>query len=171
MNTIRRHCVQLLGVALAALCCALPAQALEAPKEKVVLTISGKVTSPNQGDKALFDLAMLKALPQHTFTTQTPWEKAPIKFSGPLLRDVLSAAGAKGNNLKAIALNDYKINLPVADSQKFDVIVAHLMDDKPISVRTKGPLFIIYPFDSTAELRSSTYYERAIWQLKAIDVE
>lgn len=171
MNNIRRRCVQTLGIALAALCCTLPAQALDAPKDKVLLTISGKVGAPNQGDKALFDLAMLKALPQHTFTTQTPWEKAPIKFSGPLLRDVLSAAGAKGNNIKAVALNDYKINLPAADSQKYDIIVAHLMDEKPISVRTKGPLFIIYPFDSAPELRSSTYYERAIWQLKALEVE
>jgi hypothetical protein len=38
-------------------------------------------------------------------------------------------------------------------------------------VRTKGPLFIVYPFDAAKELQSSTYYERSIWQLKAIEVE
>jgi hypothetical protein len=40
-----------------------------------------------------------------------------------------------------------------------------------IPVRTKGPLFIVYPFDSKAELRSATYYERSAWQLKSLTVE
>jgi hypothetical protein len=171
MNFLRRQCFGLLGLTITCFGLGLPAHALDAPKNKVLLTLSGKVGTPNQGDKAAFDLAMLKALPQKTFSTQTPWEKNPIKFSGPLLRDVLAAASAQGSTLKAVALNDYKISLPVADSQKFDVIVAHLMDDKPIPVRTKGPLFIVYPFDNQPELRSSTYYERSIWQLKAIEVE
>ena len=38
-------------------------------------------------------------------------------------------------------------------------------------VREKGPLFVVYPFDDSSELRSSTYYERSIWQLKALDVQ
>ena len=54
---------------------------------------------------------------------------------------------------------------------KFKVIVARLMDDKPIPVREKGPLFVVYPFDSSAELRTSTYYERSIWQLKALEAQ
>lgn len=49
--------------------------------------------------------------------------------------------------------------------------MARLIDDKPIPVRDKGPLFIVYPFDSAAELRSSTYYERSIWQLKAVEIQ
>jgi hypothetical protein len=32
-------------------------------------------------------------------------------------------------------------------------------------------LFIVYPFDAKKELQQKTYYERSIWQLKAIEVE
>jgi hypothetical protein len=30
---------------------------------------------------------------------------------------------------------------------------------------------VVYPFDSDAKLRSSTYYERSIWQLKALEIQ
>jgi hypothetical protein len=145
--------------------------ALPAPGGKVILTLTGKIGDKNAGDTAVFDLAMLEKLPQHTFTTKTPWDKSPVKFSGPLLRDVLAAAKASGTSLKASALNDYKTTIPLDDAQKFDVLLAHKMNDKAISVRTKGPLFIIYPFDTKPELQSSVYYERSAWQLKSIEIE
>lgn len=147
------------------------AWALEAPKGKVILSVSGKLGATNRGDKAVFDLAMLEALPQKTFTTMTPWEKTPVKFSGPLLRDVLAAVKAQGNTLKAVALNDYKITIPLEDTQKFDVVLAHRMNDQPIPVRTKGPLFVVYPFDSNPALQSTVYYERAIWQLGGLEID
>lgn len=147
------------------------AWALDAPKGKVVLTVSGKLGAPNRGDKAVFDLAMIEALPQKTFTTMTPWEKAPVKFSGPLLRDVLAAVKARGNTLKAVALNDYKITIPLDDAAKFDIVVAHRMNDQPIPVRTKGPLFVVYPFDSNPALQNTVYYERSIWQLGGLEID
>lgn len=147
------------------------AWALDAPKGKVVLTVKGKLGATNKGSAAVFDMAMLQALPQKTFTTMTPWEKTPVKFSGPLLRDVLSAVKAQGSTLKAVALNDYKITIPMDDSRQFDVVLAHRMNDQPIPVRTKGPLFIVYPFDSNPVLQNATYYERAIWQLGALEIE
>jgi hypothetical protein len=147
------------------------AHALEPVKGKVILTISGKVGDKNSAEGASFDLAMIEKLPQQTFSAQTPWDKKPIQFQGPLLRDVLAAAKASGTTLKAAALNDYQTTIPAEDAGKFDVIVAYKMNGELIPVRTKGPLFIVYPFDSKAELRSATYYERSAWQLKSISVE
>jgi hypothetical protein len=155
-----------------ALLCALPAAwALDKPAGAPVLTLSGKISATNADKKAVFDAAMLAALPQHSFTTSTPWYKAPVKFTGPLLSDVLRAAKASGTTLRAVALNDYKVAIPAEDATRFKVIVARLIDDKPIPVREKGPLFVVYPFDSDSELRTTKYYDRSIWQLKAIEVE
>ncbi len=158
-----------------ALLCALTfssaALALDAPKERPILAVSGKIAEKNAGDVARFDMKMIEALPQHTFTTSTPWFDKPMKFTGPLLADVLAAVKASGSSVSAVAINDYKITIPAADAGKFKVIVARLIDDKPIPVREKGPLFVVYPFDSAAELRTSTYYERSIWQLKALDIQ
>lgn len=145
--------------------------ALDAPKERPILQVTGKITEKNAGESARFDMKMIEALPQHSFTTSTPWFDKPVKFTGPLLSDVLAAVKASGSTVSAVAINDYKISIPVGDAGKFKVIVARLMDDKPMPVREKGPLFVVYPFDSAAELRTSTYYERSIWQLKALDIQ
>nr|WP_315183665.1 molybdopterin-dependent oxidoreductase [uncultured Albidiferax sp.] len=147
------------------------ALALDKPAGKVVLTISGTVGQANSGTSAVFDMAMLEKLPQKTFTTQTPWYPKPVTFTGPLLRDVLAAAGAKGSKIVAVALNDYKTEIPFDDATKFDPIVAHLLDSKPMSIREKGPLFIVYPFDTSADLRTEMYYNRSAWQLSSLRVQ
>jgi len=170
MSCISTRLLAPIATALA-LCSAVSALALPPASGKVILTISGKVAEKNTADAAQFDLAMLEKLPQQTFTTKTPWSKDPIKFTGPLLRDVLAAAKANGTTIKAVALNDYKTAIPVDDAKRYDMILAHRMNGEPIPVRTKGPLFIVYPFDSKAELQSSKFYARSAWQLKSMDIE
>ncbi|HEX5842861.1 MAG TPA: molybdopterin-dependent oxidoreductase [Pseudomonas sp.] len=148
-----------------------PALALDKPKGIVVLSLSGLIEQPNEQQQAQFDMQMLRALPQHSFTTQTPWYPEPVKFTGPLLRDVLAAAGSTGSTIVAIALNDYRTEIPVQDTQEHDVIVATLMNDQAMPVREKGPLFIVYPFDSKTELQAATFYNRSAWQLRALQIK
>lgn len=167
LNLSRRRC--LLGAATLFL--AGPSYALDAPEGKVFLSISGNIKFKNVGDHADFDMNMLAALPQHSFTTKTPWYNETKKFTGPLLRDVLAAVGAQGKTIKAVALNNFKVEIPVADAQQFPVMLARLMDDKPMPIRDKGPLFIIYPFDADIELQSQRYYSRSAWQVRTIEVQ
>ena len=91
------------GLLLAA---AWPVRALVAASGPVVLTVGGRVRMPNQGDAAHFDMTMLAALPQTSFSTRTPWYAQPRRFTGPLLRDVLVAAGAQGDVIRLTALNE-----------------------------------------------------------------
>jgi hypothetical protein len=161
----------LLGAWGAGLVAARDAVALEQPLGAVVLTIQGQLRSPNDGGHASFDMPMLERMPQTSFTTRTPWFAQPRQFTGPLLRDVLRAAGAQGTLLRARALNDYRVDIPYDDAQRFDLIVARLLDGAPMPVRDKGPLFAIYPFDAQPELRSATYYSRSAWQLRSIEVK
>ena len=146
-------------------------QANQAAKGKVVLTLTGKVKSASAPGAVDFDMAMLEALPQQRFSTHTPWFKGARTFSGPLLRDVLAAAGAQGTQLQAIALNNYKVDIPADDARQHRMLVATRLDDRPMPVREKGPLFIVYPYDDDAELRSERYYNRSAWQLRTIDVK
>jgi hypothetical protein len=161
---------RVLLAALAALPLPARAQALPKPTGRVVLSVVGKIGHPNAGERADFDMAMLERLPQASFTTRTPWYPEAHRFTGPRLRDVLAVAGAQGTTLRAIALNDYKIEIPAEDAQHFDVIAARLMDGKPMPVREKGPLFVVYPFDSRPELQSEKYYARSAWQLRTLEV-
>jgi hypothetical protein len=161
-----------LFLALAPAWAAAPALALDAPKGKVVLSITGRIGKPNAGDRVDFDMEQLAALPQQSFTTATPWFKQPMKFTGPLLRDVLAAAGANGGTtLTAVALNKYKVDIPAEDARLHRMVLARLLDDKPMSVREKGPLFIVYPFDDDRALQSERYYNRSAWQLRTLEVK
>lgn len=137
----------------------------------IVLKINGKIGVKNTADGAVFDNALLDALPQKSFVTETPWTKGSVKFTGPLLSDVLKAVNASGVNLKAIALNDYKVNIPVEDTRKYGIILARQMDGKMLTIRDKGPLFVMYPFEQFPELKTTVYLSRCIWQLQSITVE
>ncbi len=165
----KRHFLLAAGIALSL--GSVFAGALGTPTGKVVLTITGKIGQTNSPQGAQFDMVMLEKLPQHSFTTLTPWGKKPIQFTGPLLRDVLAAVKAQGSVITAMALNDYQTNIPVEDAMKYDMVIAHKMNGQAIAVKTKGPLFIVYPFDAKPELRSATYYERSPWQLKSLTLK
>jgi hypothetical protein len=170
MQFRRRSALASLTLGCSALWWDSPAWALNKPAGTVVLTLRGKVGATNDAGAAHFDMAMLERMNQRSTTTRTPWFDGPRKFTGPLLRDVLQAAGAKGTGLRAVALNDYKVDIPFEDTQKFDVVLARLLDDKPMPVREKGPLFIIYPFDDKPELRVPQYFARCAWQLRTIEI-
>jgi hypothetical protein len=144
---------------------------LPAPQGTPILTLTGAVTRTNAGGVAAFDAAQIAALPRKSITTATPWYDAPRTFEGPLLRDLLLAAGASGRTLHVEALNDYAADLPFADALTYDVVIADRIDGQPIPVRERGPLFIMYPFDQVPQLKTEEYYQRAVWQVKSIAVQ
>lgn len=148
-----------------------PPSVLSAPTQPVVLTVTGKITRRNRGDSAVFDAAMIDKLPTHEFRTWTPWFKEPVTFRGPLLQTLLDAVGAQGQTLNMVALNDYAVNVPVADARKFGPLLATHIDGKMLGVRDKGPLFLIYPFDAKPETRADQYYGRSIWQITRMSVQ
>ncbi len=83
----------------------------------------------------------------------------------------MEMVGAKGTTVTAVALNDYVTKIPLEDFKKFKVILAMKRDGSFITVREKGPLFIIYPYDSDPQLQSQTYYTRSAWQVAKLIVE
>jgi hypothetical protein len=147
------------------------ALALDVPKENVVLTLTApRLNYPNANGMAQFDIPMLEALAGRTREMETPWTKGKISFTGPFLRSILAAAGAHGSRLRVVALNDYAADVPMEDATKLDTILATRMDGKLMSVREKGPLFMIYPFDTDAALFNEKYFSRSVWQIKQIEV-
>ena len=79
--------------------------------------------------------------------------------------------GAKGQRVVAIALNDYSTEIPIEDFAKYGAILALKRDGEYMPVKDKGPLFIIYPYDSKPELKADQYYARSAWQVKSFKVE
>src|SRR6201989_977736 len=123
------------------------------PTEKPILTISGKINSTNP-EGAVFDRAQLEALGMVSFETKTPWYKESVKFEGVPLDKLMAKVGSTGDRVLAIALNDYSVEIPIEDFAKYHAILALKRDGEYMSVRDKGPLFVVYPFDSDPDLRS-----------------
>lgn len=156
--------------ALSAFACPALAWSLAPSSGRPLLTLHGKVRHANRESEADFDTALLASLPQHRIRTRTPWHQGEPLFAGPLLREVLKAAGAEGQTLRMSALNDYRVDMPADEAQRFDIIVATQLDGREMTVRDKGPLFVMYPFDRHPELRNAVNFSRCIWQLRRIEI-
>lgn len=140
-------------------------ETLPVPKGQPILTVEGKISNTNVGKTAQFDREMLEAMGVVSISTTTPWFTGTTKFEGVPLEKVMEAVGAEGEEVETVALNDYKVTLPVADFKEFGVLLALKRDGEYMPVRDKGPLFIVYPYDSDPRLKNQKYYARSVWQL------
>lgn len=144
---------------------------LPQPVGKPILTISGNIANTNGKGTATFDRDMLEAVGLVTVETHSPWYDGLTRFEGVPLKKLMEYVGAKGTVVTAVALNDYVSTLPMSDIEKFNVILAMKRDGNYMEVREKGPLFVIYPYDTAAELQTQTYYTRSAWQVAKLIVE
>lgn len=144
---------------------------LPAPTGEVLLTVTGDIAATNAEEAALFDLAMLEGLGITTFETTTTWTEGPQVFDGVAVATLMAALGVEDGTLTATAINDYSVEMPVTEMLASDAIIAFRQNGAEMSVRDKGPLWIVYPYDSDPEYRSETTYARSIWQLNRIAVE
>ncbi len=144
-----------------------PAATAASHEEEVVLTVTG--TTAAEGPVA-YDRAALADLGSETVTTTTIWTEGPQVFTGVPLHILLDSLGVTEGTLLASAINDYTVEIPVTDAVPGGPIVAYALDGEPMSVRDKGPLWIIYPYDTNPEYQSEVIYARSIWQLDRIEV-
>lgn len=187
---------QFLGAVAAA--GALPSLGAAAPKAEsgpALLTVTGAIAKPNRGsfdrvadqmmhrqhlafDKAFaFDFAALAALPAVAIKPTLEYDNKPHTLSGPLLVDVLKAAGAQtSDNSKLIlrAVDGYAVAVSVAHARTQRFIVATHMDSAPMALGGLGPLWAIYDADRVPEMASRPVGERFTtcpWALYHIEVQ
>jgi len=121
------------------------------------------------GDKVI-DLSyqdILKLTPvEHTMNNV--WVNKTVTYTGVKLSTIIQEYNITSEWLKMTAINDYSIKVPIIDAEK-GAFIAYLADGKPMKIRDKGPLWVLYPFGENEELEIDTYRNRSIWQLKLIE--
>lgn len=140
----------------------LHADGLTAAQDDVILTVSGNLEHPGLEGSAQFDLEMLRQLPVQSFSTSTIWTEGEVKFSGVALSELLNLLYAKGHTIRAHAINDYSVEIPMDSVTGAYPIIAYMMEDAPIARRKKGPLWIVYPYDSNPAFQTEVIYSRSI---------
>ncbi|WP_417614991.1 molybdopterin-dependent oxidoreductase [Oceanisphaera sp.] len=149
------------------------ADPLPAPQGRVILTVTGNLAVTNAGDNAEFDMEMLSALPQHEFTTTTPWTDGPHHFRGVLLRDLLQRVGGEGaeeREIRAMALNNYHYDIKKEQVAELPLLLTTHLDGQPMKIRHKGPVWLMLPLSDNPSLNTKPNQELLIWQLKTLEI-
>lgn len=146
-------------------------ETLAMPQGKVILTVSGNIGRTNDSGKAHFDREMLEQIGHKRLETSTPWTQGVQTFEGVSMGDLLEAVGADGETVKAIALNDYMIDIPMSDVERYEVLLALKMNGEYMRIRNKGPIWVMYPFDQHEELIEPKTKDRSVWQLRELIVK
>ena len=130
----------------------------------IVLTVT------HGGETTELDMPALKSMEAREFETTTIWTEGPQTFTGVPLAALLEELGVTEGTIKATAINDYAVEIPVEDAVEGGPIIAYRLNGDPMSVRDKGPLWVVYPYDSDTAYQTEVIYSRSIWQLDRIDV-
>ena len=142
-----------------------------APQSKPLLTVSGRIGRVNNDVTNTFDFTEAEFLQLDTasITTGTPWTPTSV-FVGPLLIDVMQAAGVTSGTLNFKTLDDYSAPIPWEDLVRYGVILAHSQDGQRLNNKRWGPLWTMYPRDQNpAALRGPVAESRFIWQVNRIE--
>lgn len=154
--------------ALAAICALVLTAIVSHAQDAMVLTIDGQI---NGGAARDFSVGQLESLGMATIETSTPWHDGKVRFEGVPLRRLMEHVGASGKTAAVLALNNYRTEIPLSDFTRYPVVLAMKKDGVYMPVSDKGPLFIIYPFDASQELKSEVFYSRAAWQVRRITIQ
>lgn len=139
-----------------------------AQAEPIILTVDGAIAGGVPVDLTRTQLEIIGAA---AVTTTTPWHEGAPQFDGVPMSALLEHVNATGEIAEVRALNDYRTSIPVSDFTQYPIILALKQDGEYMSVRDKGPLFIVYPFDDFDELRADIYYSRSAWQVRSITIK
>jgi len=135
-------------------------------------TVTDPILTIQTSDKTYeLDRAALEALPNFQFTTATIWTDGPQEFVGVRVVDLLELLESDAERLALTAANSYQIEVPVAHYHEFDAIIAYLRNGEPMTLRDKGPLWIVYPYDSDPRYKTEIMFANSIWQLERIDLK
>jgi hypothetical protein len=141
--------------------------ALPKPAGPVILTVTGSIDH----QRAEFDAAMLEGIGTGRIQTSTPWTDGRPVFEGVPVRDLLARVGAHGTTVTVVALNEYRMQIPISDFAKYPVLLAMKMNGETLRIRDKGPLWLVYPQDEYPELQNKPTQAKWVWQIKEMRIE
>ncbi|HBN49100.1 MULTISPECIES: hypothetical protein [Thalassospira] len=131
---------------------------------------AGKLILSNTGGETVtvsFD--ELTKLPSTEFYTSTPWTDGVQKFQGVDFDVLFDTYGITADTVRVSALNDYSVMVPAGVLRRDNAILVYRLNDAEMSVRDKGPFWVVFPYDSDTRFQTDTYWSYSVWQVKSID--
>ncbi len=117
------------------------------------------------------DEAALAVLPQVEFETATPWTLGTHRYRGPTLKSVLAAQQVdSASAIDVAALNGYQQRVDLSLFAKVPLTLVRYQDDKPLTRRNKGPLWLLVPLSAHPDMDVSAIHNNMVWQVIRIEV-
>ncbi len=110
-----------------------------------------------------FDAAALQALPAVEIRPTLEYDGREHRLSGPLLEQVLAAAGVAPSApmvLTLRALDGYAVRVPLTDARRWRMLVATRLDGRPMALGGLGPQWAVYDADRLPDFRDKPLKER-----------
>ena len=148
-----------------------PSEAIPAPSGGEVLAISGLIAAKNGGDTLNFDIPTLERLGLVEYSVHDPWLKETFTYTGVLMSDLLKYAGTfhTAQSVHMVALDDYQVDIPIADIKKWPILLATRVNGEYMSVDNYGPTRVIYPYGSHS-IDPTSHNDLWIWSLRSMEV-
>lgn len=149
-----------------------PGEPAPAPRDDVVLTLSGDIGTTNQGDSLVFDLQTLEQLRLVKYSTKDPWLDETVTYTGVLLSDLFRFAdiSADATTAHMVALDGYEVEIAIEDTEKWPILLATRADGDYMSIDNYGPTRVVFPYNSYPEIDEIQYNDLWIWNLETITV-
>ncbi|OOE89329.1 hypothetical protein [Salinivibrio sharmensis] len=133
-------------------------------KARSLLTVYGDVA------KQSFNREELMQLADRTIETKTPWTEGTQVFLGVSAQKLLKTYDKPGHELKVHALNDYWSKVPTDEIEKYNPVFAIKKNGEWMSVRDKGPIWVIYPLSEFGQYDNEVLHSRMVWQVDRIEI-
>lgn len=118
----------------------------------------------------ILDDDVLVTIGAEDLMTRTPWTEGVARFGGVPLAKILSAVGVTSGSVRAIALNDYAVEFSAEDAIAKGAFIARTMNGRELTIRDKGPFWMIFPWSARPELESASVQAMSVWQLRELEI-
>ena len=123
------------------------------------------------GREQIYNLHDIEKMEHVEFISSSPWTEGQNLYSGVPLLDFMRSLGPNVSRIEITARNNYVIEFSIEDLTSDWPILATHIDGLPIPNRSKGPFWVVYPYDDVPDLRREDIYARSIWQVGSVKVK
>lgn len=145
---------------------------IPAPTDNIILTVTGKIGTSNRDGAIVMDRDMIESVGEVEYKVTDPFENKPYTYRGPLMSDLLSLwqVPDDAQTLEVVALDDYTVDIPIAEVRKYPVLFALQQEGEYMPTSTRGPAMLVFPYDNF-EFDPAVYNDYWSWQIKSIEVK
>jgi hypothetical protein len=159
MKTMMRNALKLIAVVIA----------LVGFSAAPVLAGGNLSMTKADGETVRVSMKELMDLQATEINTSTQWTDGVQKFRGVAFDLLFDTYGLEAETVRVSALNDYNVMVPAEVLRNDGAILAYHLNDAEMSVREKGPFWVIFPYDADERFQTDTYWAYSVWQVKSVD--